>query len=344
MTHAAGAEGHEIPLVERIEQIDGVKHGSFVRARQLLDERFDVAASATSVRMVAGAMSREMMLARKARSTSAPRNQRHRHPAGGDEQARITQLMPIEAESSGMNEDQRIKTAAAIAFAKRSIVMSMNGFARKRKSAARQEQNFARRLVDRVSKSGIEDSRGCHCPELTRNQDQGRAGAKTNWQQKQRRSDTERAVYAAREQDSDDEPGNRQEDGDLCQQDSDRISVDTAGVGRHAQLLIDHCCSNSSKADDGGQAAQVLRLRQQPQRFAAANASFVHRLQLMSGVRQPNDLQHQCPHTNRMPALTRRRLLAPNSSIVIAVIDAPRRAAKAGAAADQAKEPPCLAS
>ena len=33
--------GHEIPLVERIEQIDGVKHGSFVRARQLLDERFD---------------------------------------------------------------------------------------------------------------------------------------------------------------------------------------------------------------------------------------------------------------------------------------------------------------
>ena len=32
---------HEIPLVECLEQIDGVKHGSLVRARQLLDERFD---------------------------------------------------------------------------------------------------------------------------------------------------------------------------------------------------------------------------------------------------------------------------------------------------------------
>ena len=32
---------HEVAPVERLEQVDGVEHRAFVRARQLLDERFD---------------------------------------------------------------------------------------------------------------------------------------------------------------------------------------------------------------------------------------------------------------------------------------------------------------
>ena len=95
---------HQVPPVQCLEQIDGVEHRPLVRARQLLDERFDR-------RRVGdvGADGRGGNVARddagaKGAQVLPPRDERHADPEGGHDETRVTQLLPVEPESPRLNQ------------------------------------------------------------------------------------------------------------------------------------------------------------------------------------------------------------------------------------------------
>ena len=129
-------------------------------------------------------------------------------------QAHVAQLLPVEAEAPVLDAHQHQHRAHALREPVHRHVDERLG-AVLELGRQRQEQHFARRLVDRVADRGVDDAADARRPQRAVEQDDRRRGAHADRQHQQREADAEHAVDAAGQRHLDDEADQRQVDDQL---------------------------------------------------------------------------------------------------------------------------------
>ena len=175
---------NELPLVQHLQHADRIQHGRRVWIGELFDERLDGCRIAdVDTDRVDLECARTETLAERV-EVLPPGDQRGRDPQHHDANARVTQTTPVEPQSPWLNQhkdDDRRRTL------RKPVHRHIDERLRPVLQLGRQreEQHFARRLVDRVPKRGIEDPRRLRRPERAGQQDEHRHRTERHRQQHQ---------------------------------------------------------------------------------------------------------------------------------------------------------------
>ena len=230
----------QMPLVERLEQIEGVGDTLRVGVGQLLDQRLD----GGQVGGLEPDLARLHVLMQDALAEGGhvlrPRAQREEDPQHHDRQAGVAQLPPRQRQAPVLDEHEDQQRPGALR-------QPIDGDVDERLGAVldvggqRQEQDLARRLVDGVAQGSVEDAGHAGGPQRADGEHQQAGGPEAHRQDHQREADAEQAVDAAGERHLDEQADERQVDGDLGQKGGDAVGVGLAlGLGRgHVELLLD---------------------------------------------------------------------------------------------------------
>ncbi len=242
---------HEIALVERFEHVNRVDDPARFGMRQLLHQRFNGRQLRTAQPHVVR-LDHALFDAATERGQVFPlRAERHDVPDPRQRDADPAELIPGQREPPGLNEGEHAECAdAARQPIDRDIDERLDFLAQL--AGQREEQDFARRLVDRVAEGPIHDARDGGCPEHLEGQDECGRDGQVRRQDQQREPNPQVPVNARRDPDLDDECRCRQPEPDLGEETADRIFLAGAFeyLGRHVQLLVDQHRADRTEADD----------------------------------------------------------------------------------------------
>ena len=270
---------HQVPLVERLEQVETVDDALGILMRQFLDQRLDRGKVGRLQANFAGLHVLVHDAVPERRHVFRARPQREHHPQHHDRQAGVAQLLPGESQAPVFDQHQDQQRA-------RALRQTVDGDVDERLGAVlhvggqRQEQDLAGGLVDRVAQRRVEHAGHARRPQRAHGEHQQTAGAEADRQDHQGEADAQQAVDTARERHLDEQADERQVDRDLRQERGDAVGVGLAlGLGRrHVELLLDDGRADGGKRDHERDDLQVARPTQQRQRFAAADALLFPRL------------------------------------------------------------------
>ncbi len=141
---------HQIPLVQRLEQIDGVEHALRLWTGQLGHERLDRREVAGFGADVGGPDVLLFDAAAEGLEVLAPGRERESRPDGHHRDAGVAQLLPAQAKSPILHEHEQHQRADALGHAIDRHVDEWLGLVLD-VDRQRQEEDFARRLVNGIA-------------------------------------------------------------------------------------------------------------------------------------------------------------------------------------------------
>ena len=240
---------NQIPFIDRLEHVHRVQHPRFVEARKLFHQRLD-GRGVGHVEAYVGRGDRARVDAPSERlQILAPGQHRGEDPQARDDQARVTQTLPGQAKPPRLDEHEEQERPQGF---REPVGRHVDEQFRAELQVGRQRQkeHFARRLVERVPKRRIDDSRGRWRPERAVQQDDHPGDPEARRQHEQREQQTERAVNPAGQPHLHDEADDRQVKGHLRKESGDGIGRRGAvdGLDGHVELLID---DGSAKGREG---------------------------------------------------------------------------------------------
>ena len=337
----------QVALVERLEHVDGVEHPPLVGIGELAHEGLD----GRQIRTRQAQRLRFHLTALDAgaerRDVAALGANRRVDPQRADAQAGVADLLPREVEAPRRDQDEGEQRAHAFG---ETIDRDVDERLRALLQVAweRQEQNLARRLVDRVAQRRVEHARQRRRPERGIRQHHARRRSKAHREDQQREADPELAMDAAGEQDLDQEARDRRVELHGAEKLRQAVHLVAAleGLGRHVQLLFDQVGADRGKGDDQRDDLQVLRLAQHAQRFGAAHAFLFARrrdARELEAAGAPLHRDHDRRRDDQQRAADEEQVRGADLGGGEGQNRRSDDAAEAGAAADEAEEPLGLA-
>ena len=238
----------EVALVERFQHVDRIEHPALVGMGELLDQRLHRGEVGHAQAHLArqDALTGDRLTER--RQVLPARADRTGHPQRGDGQTDPAQLTPRQPESPRLNQDERQHRAEALREPVHGDVDERFG-PMLQIGRQRQEQDFPRRLVDRVPQRRVEDAPPRRRPERAGDQNQAARRAEADRQNQQGEPDAEMAVDAARQPDLNDQAGQRQVELHLAEERRDAVGAAAARrlLDRHVQLLVEQAGADRRK-------------------------------------------------------------------------------------------------
>ena len=276
-----------MPLVHRIQQLDGVEHTPGLGVRQLADQCLDCLGAEGRAAQVRRHHVLSLDAAPKRPQVLLARPDGRQHPQPDHRQAGVTQLLPVPAQAPVLDQHQDQQRAHALRQPVHRDVDKRLGAVFQFRGQW-QKQYFPRRLVEGVAQRGVEDPGQARRPQGPVEQDDDARRAKADRQHQQREADAEHAMNAAGETDLDDEANQRQVDRDLGEKGRDGVGVVLArSLGdRHVQLLFDDRRADRGKGNHHRDHLQVPRRTEQLDGLAAAHALVFTGLGGVTGARR----------------------------------------------------------
>ena len=266
---------HEIALVERFEDVDGVDDPRRIGVRQLLHERFDR-------RELRSAQPQFLRLDHAGGDAAAERGQvfalraeRHEVPDDRQSQADETELIPREPEAPRLNQhEHQQRREPARQPIDRDVHKRFHFLAQLRRE--RKEEHLAGRLVDRVAEGLVHHPRDRRGPEDFVEQDERGSGGEVGRQDEEGEADAEISMDAWRDPDLDHERGERRIEANLREETADGIFLPGAleDLGRHVHLLVEQQCAKRSETDHRRDQLNLPRFAEQRECAGEADATL----------------------------------------------------------------------
>ena len=264
---------HQPAAFQGLEEVDGVEHPLLVGVREVLDQGLDRRGVGEVGPHRGGLDLPPLDAATERDEVLAPRPDRGQHPQRRHRQARVADLLPVEPQAPGLDEDEGEQRRQPLGEAVHRHVHEGLGPVLEG-GRQREEQDLPGGLVERVAQRRVEDPRRGRGPEGRVQQHDEAGRPQAHREDEEGEAHAQVPVDPARQGHLDEEADGREVERDLGQELGQvvRGGAPLERLRRHVQLLLDEAGADRGEGDHEGDDLQVAGLPQEPEGLLAPDA------------------------------------------------------------------------